>query len=250
MGVWLCVFLVGVAVLWWVWRKAESGRQRAQLSGLHDKLADPDAFPQGFLWGVADSAHQVEGGCNGKHCNWTRFVERQNLRPCGIACDRRKHLFADVASLHDLGVGIYRFSIEWSRVQPHDPESFDQEGFRYYEQLVEALDKRGIQTMATLHHHTLPVWFEDLGGFEHKRNGVHFLRFCKWVFRRLHQKVRFWATFNEPAGYTIQAYARGVYPPARKDWKLTAKVLKNVLFLHVRLYKALKSIDPECQVTG
>ena len=127
-------------------------------------------FPKGFLWGSATAGHQIEG--DNFHCQrWKQELEctDPNVVPAGKACNSWELYKEDIRLLKELKHQAYRFSIEWSRIEPengvHDEEALN----RYLDQL-QLLKEAGIHTSVTLWHFTHPAWFEDLGGFSKEEN--------------------------------------------------------------------------------
>jgi len=205
-------------------------------------------FPAGFLWGVATSAHQVEGGCDNN--NWWRWEQGSfpdgtphilRKQRSGVACDHWNRFREDVALMKELGVQVYRFSVEWSKLEPEEGR-FDQAAFNHYAQVLDALEAAGIIPMLTLHHFTNPLWFEDRGAFVREENLEYFVRFCEKVFRAYGTRVPWWCTVNEPAVVAVEGYFRGTFPPGERNPQLTAQVLLNLLRGHVRVYRRLKEL--------
>lgn len=204
-------------------------------------------FPDGFVWGVASAAHQVEGGHTND--NWARW-ERTSYpdgRPhiargevCGNACEHWTRYPDDIRLMQELGVRSYRFSVSWDKIMP-TPETVDTAALEHYRQVCYSLLAAGISPMVTLHHFSHPIWFEDMGGFEREENIVHFVRFSALVFNALKDRVRWWCTINEPAVYAVGAYNDGHFPPGKKDPHLAATVLGNLYKAHVEVYKAIKA---------
>ena len=217
-----------------------------------NKIDTTVTFPKGFLWGVATSAHQVEGGCdNNNWSEWERAVDEsgkpriKNGQRAGRACDHWNRYREDIALMLRLGVRAYRFSVEWSKIEPRRGE-LNEAALRHYQDLSEDLVAAGIEPMVTLHHFTNPVWFEKAGAFEKEENIAEVVAFALRVFDALNGKVRFWCTINEPDVYAAQGYFTGLFPPGKKDPHLAGLVLWNMLQAHDAIYHALKgrSVDP------
>ena len=144
--------------------------------------------------------------------------------------------------MRNLGVNHYRFSIEWSRIEPENGK-FDQKAIQHYRDLCDSLIKNNITPVVTLHHFTHPIWFEDIGAFEKKENIDHFIEFSEFVFNGLKDLVPIWCTINEPSVYVSQGYFNGIFPPGKKNPVLAGRVLENLLYAHTKTYKHLKSLD-------
>lgn len=206
-------------------------------------------FPKQFAWGMADSAFQVEGSDmgTGVPCsnNWTMTPGCQ----AGNACDRWSRYKEDIALMKAAGFSHYRFSFEWSKINPA-PGVFDRRIMQHYVDVVDEVIAQGMEPVLMLFHHTWPVWFDELKSFEKSENIKYFVDYACYVFSHLQNKVKIWMTFNEPSGYAIQGYARGAYPPFKKDMTFAkaAKVLKHYLDAHVAVYKAFKAINKSVQI--
>ncbi len=203
-------------------------------------------FPAGFLWGVATAAHQVEGNVDNN--NWSEWEKEgddngkpriKNGQKAGKACDHWNRYKEDIALMQGLGVKAYRFSVEWSKIEPHEGQ-FDLTALRHYREVCDALLAAGIKPVVTLCHFTHPIWFDRKGAFERMENVVSWVRFCEFIFQELSDKVDFWCTINEPEVYATQGYFMGIFPPGKKDPQLTGLVLKNLLEAHTQVYHALK----------
>ncbi len=204
-------------------------------------------FPRDFSWGTATAAHQVEG--NNTNNNWYQweysFDENgksriHNNQKSGFSVDHWNNYPDDIKLMKDLGVNHYRFSIEWSRVEP-SKGFIDQDALEHYRLICDELVSNNITPVVTLHHFTHPIWFEEMGAFEIKENIQYFISYSDTVFKFLNDLVPIWCTINEPAVFVSQGYFNGVFPPGKKDPKLAAIVLGNLLDSHVELYKHLKS---------
>src|SRR3989338_10214916 len=113
-------------------------------------------FPQGFLWGSATAAYQVEGGI--ENCDWSKVY------PAGLACDHYNKYEEDFDLAKSLNQNAHRFSIEWSRIEPREGE-FDQKEIEHYKKVLLALRERNIRSFVTLWHFTNPVWLAEKGGW-------------------------------------------------------------------------------------
>jgi beta-glucosidase len=219
------------------------------------KLKDaPWHFNEKFLWGSATSAHQVEGQCTNN--NWFQFESAvdengkpkiSNRQKAGIACDHWHRYQEDIQLMKALSLNAYRFSVEWSKIEPKQGE-FDETALDHYEQLVDELLANGIEPMVTLHHFTNPIWFEEQGAFLQENSPDIFAKFVEHVVRRLGSKVKLWCTNNEPSVYAFSGYFLGLFPPARKNLQIAATVLRNLLRAHTAAYTTIKEIESQAQV--
>jgi len=210
-------------------------------------LTDGSAFPEGFMWGVATASHQIEGGNTN---NWSVFEPRSKSQQLsGEACDHWNRRSEDIELIHNLGVSHYRFSIEWSRLVP-EPGVWDADAAQWYSDLVDELLAKGLQPMATLHHFTQPVWWEERGGFEREENIQDWVDFSTRMFALLSDRVEWWCTINEPAVFTTMGYVLGEFPPGVRSFKRARNVALNMMRAHARCYQSLKAMDrgKHCQI--
>lgn len=170
----------------------------ARAAQTQENAPPPHLFPDGFLWGSATAGHQVEGN-NINSDSWllenihpTLFAE-----PSGDACNHY-HLFAqDIGLLADLGLNTFRFSVEWSRVEPEDGMISHAE-LDHYRAVLDACHQHGVRPMVTFNHFTVPRWFAGRGGWEHPDAPLVFGRYCDTVARALGDRMAFATTLNEP----------------------------------------------------
>ena len=205
-------------------------------------------FPEEFRWGVATSSHQVEGNCTNNWSAWEASTnEKGNPRildgdRSGLACDHWNRYKEDIGLIKALGLGAYRFSVEWSKIEPEEGK-FNNSALKHYRDVCADLEEAGITPVITLHHFTNPLWFEDMGAFEKEENISYFVRFSQRVFDTLKDHVAIWCTINEPAVYTSQGYFNGIWPPGKRNPQLAGEVMKNLLVAHTKVYKALKNVE-------
>jgi beta-glucosidase len=215
---------------------------------------EPWRFGKEFLWGSATSAYQVEGNCTNN--NWFQFESAvdedgkpkiTNGQRAGVACDHWNRYKEDIRLMKELSLNAYRFSVEWSKIEPRQGE-FDEAALDHYEQVVDELLANGIEPMVTLHHFTNPIWFEEQGAFLQENSPEIFTRFAEHVVRRLGSKVKLWCTINEPSAYSFSGYYVGLFPPAEKNLQKAAIVQRNLLRTHTAAYTRIKEIQPQAQV--
>jgi beta-glucosidase len=181
-------------------------------------------FPSSFLWGAATSAYQIEGSplADGAGPSiWHRFVRTPGLVKNGdtgdVACDHYNRMKDDVALMKHLGLTAYRFSIAWARVLPEGRGAVNDAGLGFYERLVDTLLEAGIQPMATLFHWDLPAALDDRGGWLNPDVADWFADYASVMFRRLDDRVKLWATLNEPWVVTDGGYLHGALAPGHKN---------------------------------
>jgi beta-glucosidase len=196
-------------------------------------------FPEGFLWGAATSAYQVEGdNSNSDWWEW-EIITGQKDRSGKACCHYElfEHDFDIVKGLHH---NAHRLSIEWARIQPQEHTFSDLE-LAHYLQVILALKERNIEPVVTLHHFTNPIWFSRLGGWENKASAGYFLRYCNKVVETLGKHVRFWVTINEPMVLISHGYIMGQWPPQKKSFLKAWVATGNMVDAHVEAYRFIHS---------
>jgi beta-glucosidase len=177
------------------------------------------SFPGGFLWGTATSAHQVEGG-NVYNDSW--LVEHLPSSPyaevSGDACDHYHRYAGDIALVAGLGLGAYRCSLEWSRIEPEEGE-FSTAALDHYRLVLDSCHEHGLTPMLTFHHFTSPLWIARDGGWESARTADRFARFCERSMLHLGDLVPYACTLNEPNLGRLLHDVLGIPepPPATQD---------------------------------
>ncbi len=213
-----------------------------------DKKREKIKLPDSFIWGTATASHQVEGGCtNNNRFKWESCKDKggkpriKDGQEAGDACNHWNLYKEDIELIKDLGVNHYRFSLEWSKIEP-TRGSYSQSALDHYSNVIDELIKSDVVPVLTLHHFTNPIWFDDLGGFEVEDNIEIFESFSEKVFSEFSDRVKIWCTINEPAVYSVMGYFQGVFPPGRKNPQLATEVMKNLLVAHTRVYSKLKAV--------
>jgi beta-glucosidase len=228
------------------------------------------SFPPGFLWGTATAAHQVEGG-NVYNDNWvlehvpgTPYVESS-----GDACDHYHLYREDIALLAELGFNLYRFSLEWSRIEPEEGE-FSLAQLDHYRRMLATCHEYGLTPMVTFHHFTSPRWLAAAGGWEAQDTPEKFARFCERTVAHLGDLMPLACTINEVnigpligammgramnsarAESWFEAAARAVgSDPTRFTPFLYAdneRGRETILEAHRRAVQAIKAGQGKCQV--
>lgn len=181
------------------------------------------SFPEGFLWGAATSAYQIEGSplADGAGPSiWHRFSHTPGLVKNGdtgdVADDHYRRWRTDVRLMRDLGLTAYRFSISWARVIPDGTGRVNTKGLDFYSRLVDALRGAGIQPFATLYHWDLPAALDDRGGWLNRDIAGWFAEYADALFRALDDRVEAWATLNEPWVVVDGGYLHGALAPGHR----------------------------------
>jgi len=206
-------------------------------------------FPDNFLWGSATASYQVEG--RNFASNWWRFEQKEgnikNYDSAEIAVDHYNLYKEDIALMKEMNLNSYRFSIEWSRIEPERGE-FNYEEIQHYNDVLDELQKNNIKPMVTLWHFSLPIWFEDLGGWENSDSPEIFTEYVDYVSKNLGENIELWVTINEPMAYITSGYIIGKWPPAKFDIGNVHKVASNINKAHQKAYVQIHKNDSTSQV--
>jgi beta-glucosidase len=189
-----------------------------------------------FLWGAATSSHQVEGG--NRHNDWWAWEEQGNIEggvKSGAATDHWNRFREDLRLAKEMGLNSYRFSIEWSRIEPQEGK-WDLAALGWYRDLVLECERNGLMPMATLHHFTSPKWFADQGGFANDDSPAKFVAYVEKVLESFGNRVPLWCTINEPMVLVVGGYLGSFMPPAKFDPKGASAACRNLLRCHVDSY--------------
>ena len=230
-------------------------------------------FPKRFLWGAATAAHQVEGG---NHNQWSVWeLENAKAKAAqaeyhirdypswdaikGQAKDPNNYVSGALANhygryeedfdlLKKMNMNAYRFSVEWSRIEPQEG-AWNPEAIAHYKEYVAALKKRNIEPVVTLFHFTLPVWFNEMGGFEKRSNVKYFTRFAEKIISELGTSVRLIITINEPEVYAYESYYLQNWPPNVASPYKFWRVVNNMAVAHRQAAKAIHSLNRKYKVS-
>src|SRR5688572_29747348 len=192
-----------------------------------------------LTFGTATASYQVEGAtaADGRGPSiWDTFTARPGTISDGsdgsVACGSYERLDDDLDLLAGLGVGHYRFSVAWPRVQPAGSGAVEPRGLAYYDRLVDGLLALGIAPMATLYHWDLPQPLEDAGGWPVRDTAERFADYATIVHGHLGDRVQLWATFNEPWCSAYLGYAAGIHAPGRREPAAAHRAAHHLLLGH------------------
>jgi beta-glucosidase len=209
------------------------------------------AFPEGFLWGTATSAYQIEGAVSddGRGASiWDTFAHTPGKTLNGdtgdVASDHYHLYESDVALMQSLGLQSYRFSVSWPRVQPDGTGRPNQAGLDFYRRLVGSLRDRGIEPLLTLYHWDLPQSLEDVGGWANRETADRFAEFASIVGSALGEDVDLWATLNEPFFAAFAGYELGRLAPGLTDTRAGVTAAHSMLLAHGKAVSALRTCLP------
>lgn len=210
------------------------------------RLLRPD-----FLWGVSTSSYQIEGATRDEGRGpsvWDGFSHEPGRIANGdtgdVACDHYHRYGEDIALMRDMGVGAYRFSIAWPRVLPDGRGAVNERGIAFYDRLVDGLLAAGIEPWVCLYHWDLPQALQDRGGWANRDSAGWFADYARLVASRLGDRVKRFATFNEPGVFTLFGYAFGWHPPAVDDAAQHHAAIHHVNLAHGAAIDVLRAYLP------
>ncbi len=230
-------------------------------------------FPKRFLWGASTAAHQVEGG---NHNQWTAWelenaqtkamqaqyhygdlpswdaIKREAADPATYVsnqlADHYHQYERDFDLLEQMNMNAYRFSVEWSRIEPEEG-AWNAAAIDHYKRYIAELKRRKIEPVMTLFHFTLPVWFAEKGGFEKRANIKYFMRFAEKVVSEIGREVRYVITINEPEVFVSEGYLQAHWPPMKMSKMAAWRVMSNLARAHRQAAKAIHGLGRRHRVS-
>jgi beta-glucosidase len=217
------------------------------------------SFPEGFQWGAATAAYQIEGAVkeDGRTPSiWDTFAHTPGRVEGGdtgdVAVDHYHRFREDVALMAELGLSAYRFSVAWPRITPQVTAEalgpVNPAGLAFYSELVDALLAAGITPSVTLYHWDLPQSLEDAGGWTNRATAERFGEFATVVAAALGDRVGRFFTVNEPFCSAYLGYASGVHAPGRTDDLAALTAVHHLNLAHARALAAIRAAAPAAQV--
>lgn len=222
------------------------------------------AFPEGFLWGGATAANQVEGAYN----QGGKGLSIQDVMPKGItqrpsegptednlkqvAIDFYNRYEEDIALFAEMGFKVYRFSIAWSRIFPNgDDAEPNEEGLAFYARVLDQLEKHGIEPMVTISHYETPLNLaRTYGGWTNRAMIAFYERYCEVLFERFGSRVKYWLTFNEINSVLHEPFLSGGIPTPKDELSETDlyQAIHHELVASARVTKLARAIMPEAKI--
>lgn len=211
-------------------------------------------FPDGFLWGAATAAHQVEGGNdNNDWWDWEQTPGHiRNGDKSTVACGwwHGERYREDFDFARSFGQNAHRLSVEWSRIEPREGE-WNAEAIAFYRRVLTALRERGMTPLVTLHHFTNPRWLAHAsrGAWETDAVVPLFERFAEKTAQEFGDLCDFWITINEPTVYVYSGYVSADWPPGKQsDFGTAMRVAVNMMRAHAAAYRAIHRVQPNARV--
>ena len=198
-----------------------------------------------ILLGAASAATQIEGG--GFSHTWSDWYQKGHIKDGSDparACDHLNRWKEDIDLMSEMGISIYRFSIEWARIEP-EKGNYDMAAVEWYRRLLEYMKEKGISPLVTLHHFTNPLWFEKAGGFAEPANIPVFLGFVEYAVRQLGDLACEYVTINEPNVFAVMGYHAGVFPPGKCSMRMAFKVQSVMASCHIQAYDLIHNVRSE-----
>lgn len=208
------------------------------------------SFPDGFVFGAATAAYQIEGsrfgGAGPSH--WDTFaVTPGNVvraEDGSTACDHYHRWAEDLDLIRAAGFDAYRFSTSWARVMP-DGVTVNPEGLDFYDRLVDGMGERGLRPFLTLYHWDLPAALSDLGGWRNRDTCHRFADFAETVIRRIGDRVETVATINEPWCVAWLSHFLGSHAPGLRDIRAAARAMHHILLAHGLAMERMRSLGQQ-----
>ncbi len=209
-------------------------------------------FPSDFVWGAATSSYQIEGAAfeDGRgETIWDVFCRTPGKVANGdtgdVACDHYHRYPEDVALMASLGLKAYRFSVAWSRILPEGRGRVEPRGLDFYDRLVDALLAHNITPFVTLYHWDLPQALQDIGGWENRDTLSAFAAYADLLSRRLGDRVKHFATLNEPWVIAFLGNLFGLHAPGKQDLQTALLVSHHLMVGHGMAIDALRANVPD-----
>ncbi len=229
-------------------------------------------FPKGFFWGASTASHQVEGGTLNQWTVW-ELANAKNLSSSAQkrlgwldnwdqikieALDPENYVSGKGISHYDryeedfdlakkLNLNAFRFGIEWSRIEPSEG-NWDEEAILHYRKYIKELKKRGLEPFLNIWHWTVPVWFDEKGGFKKKSNNRYFTRFVSKIAEEYASELNYIITINEPNVFSSFSYLTGEWPPQEKNLLSMCRVIWHLSLAHKSAYKILKQRNSKLNI--
>lgn len=209
-------------------------------------LPPRSAFPEGFVFGTATSAYQIEGhgfgGAGPTH--WDSFAATPgnvvNAENGALACDHYHRWAADLDLIAGAGFDAYRFSTSWARILPDGWGTPNPDGIAFYDRLIDGMLERGIKPAATLYHWELPQPLADIGGWRNRETPERFAEFADLIGRTFGDRLWSTAPINEPMCVAWLSHFDGMLAPGLRDIRAAARAVHHVLLGHGLAVAALR----------
>lgn len=207
-------------------------------------------FPEGFWWGSATSAVQIEGAADedGKGMNvWDYWYQKEPNRffngiGSQVTSDFYHRYKEDIKLMKELGHNSFRFSISWSRLIPGGTGKVNEKAVEFYNNVINELLENGIEPFATLFHFDMPIEMQNIGGFENRKVVEYFAEYAKTCFELFGDRVKRWITFNEPIVPVLGGYLYNFHYPDIVDFKRAVQFGYGTVLASARAIEEFKKL--------
>jgi len=213
------------------------------------------ALPPNFIWGASTSSYQIEGAvtADGRGPSiWDTHCKKPGAITNGdtgdVACDHYHRWREDVGLMRDMGLKAYRFSIAWPRLLPEGRGRVNEAGLAFYDRLIDGLLEAGIEPWICLYHWDLPQALDDLGGWTNRDSVGWYADYAALVARRYGDRVKRFATFNEPSVFSLFGYLFAWQAPAQTSLPAYLQVIHNVNLAHGAGVDVLRGLVPDAAI--
>tara|TARA_A100001015_G_scaffold81117_1_gene89842 strand:- start:547 stop:1818 length:1272 start_codon:yes stop_codon:yes gene_type:complete len=206
-------------------------------------------FPDRFIFGTAVASYQVEGGIYNN--DWTIWENKQNsvcIEPCNQACNHYELIDEDINLLKTLGIKAFRFSIEWSRIEPIQG-TFNDDEINHYVDKANKLILNDITPIITFHHFTTPEWLYNKGSWLNPKSDDYFNNYVTKLMQKLPKEIVFFNTINEPGIFAFFGYfSTNKFPPGIANETKFMNASENIMSAHKKALKTIKYYNPNAKV--
>lgn len=205
-------------------------------------------FPDGFLFGAATAAYQIEGHRFGSagSSHWDTFAATPGnvigADNGSVACDHYHQYETDLDLLKNAGLDAYRFSTSWARVMP-DGKTVNPQGLDFYDRLTDAILDRGLRPFQTLYHWDLPSALADTGGWTNRETVLRFGDYVDAITDKIGSRMTAIATINEPWCVSYLSHFLGHHAPGLRDIRATARAMHHINLAHGEAMTRLRAKD-------
>ncbi|MBC5625304.1 glycoside hydrolase family 1 protein [Clostridium sp. NSJ-49] len=213
-------------------------------------MSNKYTFPEGFWWGSATSGPQSEGDFNKPHKNvfdyWYEIEPEAFFDKVGpsVTSNFYNSYKDDLAMLREIGLNSFRTSIQWTRlIKDLETGEPDEDGIRFYNDVIDETIKNGMIPVMNLHHFDLPVeLYDKYGGWESKHVVELFVKFAETAFKLFGDRVKYWTTFNEPMVVVEGEYLYEFHYPKIVDGRKAMQVLYNINLASAKAIKKYREL--------
>lgn len=212
-------------------------------------------FPNSFEFGTATASYQIEGAAreDGKGEDiWQRFSHIPGNITDGTngdtACDFYHNYKEDIRLAKELGLEVFRFSVNWARIYPDGVGRINEAGIEFYRSVLRELKENGIKACLTIYHWDLPQKLQDKGGWANREIVGWFTEYAKTLFSEYGDLVDYWITLNEPWCVSMLGYWTGEHAPGYHDYSMALEAVHNLLLSHGSAVKEFRKLGIKSEI--